>query len=293
MEALDPEEGAQLQERWRAVRQGTVYTLEGPAYFLSPQLRPAVQREPAILDVRVRQALYQAIDRDALALREFVLPAWSVMPPNDRLYEATRDGLRRHPFDPARSRAILQELGWSPGGDGILHHSSDGRAFQTTIGTVDSGRLWELATYADAWRRIGVEVEERQTSPAQARDLEFRASYPGWDATSAGQGDALLNRLQGPAASAANRWGGNRGGYEDPAAERLLARYYAGLSEQERFDAMHDISEFVATTLPMLITYYITYHAGVRQGVRALQDMAGWEQSYGTITRNAHLWEID
>jgi ABC-type transport system substrate-binding protein len=150
-----------------------------------------------------------------------------------------------------------------------------------------------LRPAADAWRRIGIEVEERQTSPAQARDLEFRASYPGWDATSAGQGDALLNRLQGPAASAANRWGGNRGGYEDPAAERLLARYYSGLSERERFDAMREISEFVATTLPMLITYYITYHVGARQGVRALEDTSGWEQAYGTVTRNAHLWDIN
>jgi hypothetical protein len=49
----------------------------------------------------------------------------------------------------------------------------------------------------------------------------------------AGQGDSMLSRLQGPAASAANRWSGNRGGYEDPVAQRLLATYYASISDEQ------------------------------------------------------------
>ena len=68
---------------------------------------------------------------------------------------------------------------------------------------------------------------------AQSRNLEYRAHYPSWEATSAGQGDGILSRVQGPAASAENRWAGNRGGYEEPAAQQLLARYYSSLTDAE------------------------------------------------------------
>lgn len=294
--SLSADLGERLKQLWEPAGQGTVHARAGATYFLSPQWRPEVQREPANLDVRVRQALYQAIDRDALAGIGAVQPAWSILPPDDRLYEATRDGLRRYPYDPARSRAVLIELGWSPGPDGILRHNSDGRRFSNTISAVSTGRIWEVSTYADAWRRIGIEVEERQVSPAQARNLEFRAHYPSWEATSAGQGDSLLRRLQGPAASAANQWSGNRGGYEDPAAQALLARYYASVTDQEQSLSMRQIADFIAAELPMLVTYFNTDHIGVRKGVQALDDIRGGQHSsrpYGTYTRNAHLWDVE
>ncbi len=292
--ALHAELGVQLKEQWEAKGQGTVHTLLGTTSFLSPQWRPHVQREPANLDVRVRRALYQAVDRDALP--EIVRPAWSLLPPGDLFYEATRDGFRRYPYDPNRSRMILQDLGWTPGPDGILRHSSDGRRFENRISTVATGRLWEVATFADAWRRIGVEVEEAQVPPSRSRDLEYRALFPSWEASSSGQGDAILARLAGPAASAQNRWSGNRAGYEDPSAQQLLAKYYTSLTEPERYGAMRELSEFVAEELPLLVFYYSTHHTGVRKGVLALDDVAGGQQSsrpYGTYSRNAHLWDID
>jgi peptide/nickel transport system substrate-binding protein len=292
--ALHAEHADQLREQWEQSGQGVVHVLLGTTSFLALQWRPGVQREPANLDVRVRRALYQAIDRDSFP--HLVKPAWSLLPPGDPLYDAVKDGLRRYPYDPARSRAVLQELGWTPGPDGVLRHSSDGRRFQNRISTVATGRLWEVATYADYWRRIGIEVEEFQTPAAQSRNREYRALNPSWEATSAGQGDSILRRLAGPAASAENRWSGNRGGYEDPTAEQLLARYYTSIAQPAQFQAMRDISEFFVEQLPLLIAYYSTHHTGVRAGVRALDDVAGGQQSarpYGTYSRNAHLWDVD
>jgi peptide/nickel transport system substrate-binding protein len=292
--SIHAELGIQLKEQWEATGKGTVHTLLGTTSFLSPQWRSAVQREPANHDVRVRRALYQAVDRDSLP--EIVQPAWSLLPPGDLFYEATRDAFRRYPYDPNRARATLQDLGWTPGSDGILRNNADGRRFENRISTVATGRLWEVATFADAWRRIGVEVEEAQVPPARSRDLEYRALFPSWEASSSGQGDAILARLAGPAASAQNRWSGNRAGYEDPGAQQLLAKYYTSLAEPEQVRAMHDLSEFVAEELPLLVFYYSTHHTGVRKGVRALDDVAGGQQSsrpYGTYSRNAHLWDID
>ena len=179
----------------------------------------------------MRGALYQAIDREALS--HLVQPGWSLLPPGDRLYEAAKDGFRGYPYDPARAKGILVEFGWAPGPVGVLRNSADGRRFRNTISTVATGRLWEVAVCADYWRRIGLEVEEGQVPAAQSRNLEYRAHYPSWEATSAGQGDGILSRVQGPAASAENRWAGNRGGYEEPAAQQLLARSYSSLTDAE------------------------------------------------------------
>jgi peptide/nickel transport system substrate-binding protein len=292
--ALHAEHAEELREQWSHTGRGTVHVLLGTTSILAPQWRPGVQREPANLDVRVRAALYQAVDRESFP--DLVRPAWSLLPPGDRLYEATKDGFRRYPHDPGRSRAILQELGWTQGPDGALRHSSDGRRFQNRISTVASGRLWEVATYADAWRRLGIEVEEAQVPASRSRDLEYRASFPSWEATSAGQGDSLLGRLAGPAASAENRWAGNRGGYDDPTAQQLLARYFRSMAETEQFQAMRELSEFVANELPFLTFYYSTHHTGARTGVRAFDDIGGGQTSsrpYGTYSRNAHLWDLD
>lgn len=95
--------------------------------------------------------------------------------------------------------------------------------------------------------------------------------------------------MTGPAASAENKWSGNRGGYEDPVAQQLIARYFSSMGDREQFQAMHDLSEFEATTLPLLISYFSTYYNGVRTGVHALEDVWGRQDS---SSRNAHLWDV-
>jgi len=129
---------------------------------------------------------------------------------------------------------------------------------------------------------------------AQTRDNEFRASYPGWE-TTANNGDSNLNRLQGPPATRENLWTGNRGGYEDLRAQRLLDAYYSSIRETDLFQATRALTEFVAAELPIMPLLYTTNHVGVRKGVKAMDDVAGGAgagAAYGTYTRNAHLWEV-
>ncbi|MPZ12843.1 MAG: hypothetical protein GEU73_00175 [Chloroflexi bacterium] len=295
--ALSTDLAVQLKEQWDSSGEGTLFLRSGGTRFLSPQMRLSVQQEPAVLDPRVRAALYHAIDREELTsgtgFKEQA--AWSLLPPGDRLYEATKDGFRRYAYDPDRAKAILRDLGWAAGTDGVLRNAADGRPFRTQIWVTGSSRAWEMPVFADFWRRIGLEVEEHQIPGPQARDNELRASYPGWEPSSSGAGDSVLGRLEGPAAAPANRWTGNRGGFEEPRAQELLARYYTALSEPEQFQAMNAISDYVVAELPFLVTYYNTDLIGMRRGIAAFDDLGGGAQAgqpYGTYTRNAHLWGV-
>lgn len=291
---LTHELGFQLKDRWDATGEGTIYVRPGTTRFLAPQWRPAVQLEPAVLDPRVRAALYQAIDREAVT--EFRMqPAWSLLASDDRYHEATKDGFRPFAYNLDRARTMLQEAGWVRGPDGSLRHTTDGRAFRAAIWTTGGAYTWELPVYASYWRGVGLEVEEVTIPGSLVRNLEYRAHYPSWEASSGGSYDVLFRRFEGPPATAENRWVGDRGGYDDPRGQQLVGRFRSSLSVREQLDTVRAIAEFVAADLPVLIYYFSSDHVGVRRGVIAFDDLAGaatGTSNYGSLSRNAHLWDI-
>jgi peptide/nickel transport system substrate-binding protein len=292
---LGPDLGFQLASNWT---DGNVYQAYVSHRMLAPQFRPTVQIETANLDVRVRAALYHALDREALSEglqgghREYA--AWEILPPNDVLYPAVKDGLRQYAYDPDRAKAILREVGWTPGADGMLSNAADGRPFHNAISASDL-TVRDMPAYAAYWRQIGIQVDEIATPAAQVRNAEYRASYPAWEVTAQSGGDGILGKLEGPAAGPETRWAGNRGGFDDPRAQRLVDAYRASLSERDQFQAMKAIGEYVTAELPFLVLYGTVDPIGVRKGVKALDDRDGGDSGgrpIGTYTRNAHLWDV-
>jgi peptide/nickel transport system substrate-binding protein len=296
--ALSVELGYQLKDRWESSGDGKVYAKQGNTWFMAHQVRPSMQMEPAALDVNVRAAIYHALDRDTLAEgllsghRE--LAAYSLLPPSDVLYDATKDALRKYAYDPSRAKALLEEAGWTQGSDGIFHNNRDGRPFHTALWVVPPNDR-DVSAASDMMRRIGLQVDELVVPAAQVRNSEYRASYPGFELSAQGNNDAILGRLLGPAASAQTGWAGNRGGYEDPRAQELVSRYQAALTLQDQFQGIKAVSDFLVAELPIMPLYYVPEHMGVRKGVQAFDDIAGGEEAaqyFGTFTRNAYMWDV-
>jgi oligopeptide transport system substrate-binding protein len=83
------------------------------SYFYSLNIR-----RPGLDDVRVRQALSLAIDRDAIVdtvMKGVVKTAYSIVPPGTIGYEPPEDLIR---FDPVEARRLLAEAGY-PDGQGL------------------------------------------------------------------------------------------------------------------------------------------------------------------------------
>lgn len=290
--ALGPTNGSQLKELWDRSGQGTIYAVVANTWYLTPQHRPWVQAEPANLDPKMRAALYQAIDRETLAealLGAKELAAYSMIPSGFLGHEATRDGLRPYGYSPERARALLRDAGWVAGPDGGQRHVGDGRRYRTALWTTPGENI---AAIADYWRRIGIEVDEHILSTPQARDRQFRSHFPGWEASGRSVGPEFVTLLKGPVTSAENSWSGNRAGYDDLRAERLVNAFYRAVGDQEQSLTMRAISEFVAAELPLLPLYHTPRHLGARAGIKALEDIAGSEGGPGTSVRNIHLWEV-
>lgn len=291
--ALRAEIGSQLKQRWDASGDGILHLVQGSLSLLAPQMRPAMQTEPTIFDPRVRTALFQALDRETLSEGvnggHRILAAWSILPSFDTHYEATRDTLRRFPYDPERSKALLREAGWTPG-DGPVRHSVGGRVFRTAI-WVSAGREHESAAYAAYWRQLGLEVDEAATPAAQARNQEYRASFPGWDLT----GTDPMALLGTPPATTENRWSGNRPGYDDARAMSLVTAFRRGLSERDQVAAMRAFNDHLVDEMAFVPLYFAAQFVGARKGIQAFDDLAGGYAGnplYGTYSRNAYLWDL-
>jgi peptide/nickel transport system substrate-binding protein len=291
--ALTAEAGLEAKRIWDASADGIVHVKSSSIRLFEPQHNPAVQVEPSTFDPRVRRAIYHALDREELAevlngSRDRV--AWSLLEDGDPLLPAVKDGLRHFTFDPARSRALLAEVGWVAGADGALRHSGDGRTFQLPIwGT--PGREQEMHIYASYLRAVGLEVEELMMAAARYRNREYRASFPGWDFT----GTSLTKMMTDAASAPQNNWSGNNNGYDDPRARRLVDALESTMVPQEQAQAMKAIHDFVVAELPALPIYFLVQYTAVKKGVKAFEDIAGADGSdrqYGGYARNAYLWDV-
>ncbi len=120
------------------------------------------QRDKRFKDVRVRQALSYAIDREEIikgVLLGLGQPATGALKPGTYWYNPK---VKRYPYNPDKAKVLLAECGWKDtDGDGLL--DKDGQPFAFTIIT-NQGNPYRANTGVIVQRRlaeIGIKVELR------------------------------------------------------------------------------------------------------------------------------------
>ena len=297
--ALQPEQAIELRQQWERSGEGKVYIGYGTTRGIFPQFKPEYQGEPAMLDPRVRQALYTAVDRESWT--SVILSgltqntAHSLLPPDHPLFEATRDSVAAYRFDPQAAVRMLADLGWTRAPDGMLSNSGDGRRLRVETWTTADNEN-EAAILNDQWRQIGVEAPITIIPQAQVDNRELRQSYTGVEISARGYGDSLLTRAECSTGSAPPRYtGSNRGHYCNPQMDDLIERYRSSITRADQTRWMGEIGRFHAQELPMMPLYFNLSNPTVIRGLSALAaDFTGGIQPggyYGSYFRNSHLWE--
>ncbi|MDY7042373.1 MAG: ABC transporter substrate-binding protein, partial [Chloroflexota bacterium] len=121
--------------------------------------------KPPTDDLRVRQALLYATDRQAIVqaiFREYSPVAWGPLSAVTWGYDEAVVGQYEH--DPTKARDLLDEAGWQDtDGDGI--REKDGRPLVVAAYLMGWGYIPEVATLLQAqWREVGVEVRSEQVA---------------------------------------------------------------------------------------------------------------------------------
>ena len=169
--------------------------LSDPSNDLYPELRTAPAsfsvnyigmnvNEPPLDDVKVRQALNLAIDKEEIAsivLGDLVEPADGILPPNFPGYDESVRGYR---FDPVRAKQLLEESKYGDDLDNIPPITI------TTPGSFGANVSLDMEVILQMWERnLGITAEFQQTEFAtflkdlhkgrfQMFDIGWIADYP-------------------------------------------------------------------------------------------------------------------
>jgi len=218
--------------------QGTIYA------YIGMNLR-----DPILQDVRVRQALAYAIDRESLVKylwHDEARMADSILPPQHWAYSGA---VAKYPLDPARARNLLDQAGFTSGKNGVRFH------LVMKTSTEESTRLF-AAVLQQQLRDVGIALDLRSFEAATfLSDIakgEFQIFSLRWIGGNEDPDifDFVFNSAKTPPK------GSNRGFYRNPQVDALIAKGLAETDQTKRKHIYAELQKIVAEDLPYINLWY-------------------------------------
>jgi peptide/nickel transport system substrate-binding protein len=284
---IQAEHAAVLQDQWRVTGEGRILVTLWEPFMLGFQQKDVPNHQPALRDIRVREAVVRAIDRNELAYSEAagLAPAADTMVvPTHPLYPRIDAAITKYPYDPRRATQLLSEAGWTRGGDGVLR-SASGQPF--TIGIISTINTQKGSVIVgDYFKQMGMEpslyalsLTERTEGP------RIRSTYPGVDISSPIDYRSYASFEM---ASEQNGWRGNPTGWWDPVFDDLFDRFDRSLVPSERDELQVQLELYVASVLGNAKLYYAARPIAMRSNLQGPKGM----NYASTFTWNIHEWTL-
>lgn len=230
---------------------------------------------PALKDVKVRQALSYALNRQELvkAFFENRQPmALHFSTPFDVWYTEEAKFVKKYEFDPKKASALLEEAGWKKGADGI--RVKDGKRLTLTISSAVDIKLNEMIQIfiQSAWKKIGVEVLVRNY-PLRVliaeimKKRKFEVGLGTWGLSRNGSQMTMLHSSMIP--NEQNNWSGNnRPGWQNKEVDQLLESAESEMDLKKKSVLMKKIIKIYTEELPAMPLYYRSSNSVVPVGLK-------------------------
>jgi peptide/nickel transport system substrate-binding protein len=215
-------------------------------------------RDPVLRDLRVRQALAHAIDRQAIVAhlrRGLATAANGLVPP---IAWAHEPGVVSYDYDPARARSLLDEAGY-PDADGPGPRTRLRLTLKTS--NLEFNRLQASVVQQD-FARIGVALDVRMyefaTLFADVVAGNFQLYFLQWAGGALADPDILRRVFH---SSQTPPSGFNRGHYRNPELDALLDEAATSLDEGRRRQAFAHAQRILSADLPYVSLWHKTNFA--------------------------------
>jgi peptide/nickel transport system substrate-binding protein len=217
-------------------------------------------RNEYLKDIRVRQALIHAVDRDKLSTALFEgrqKKALSNIHPKDEYYT---DKVVQYDYDPAKSIKLLEEAGFKKGPSNYFE--KDGKKLSFSLMTTAQNKTRELVQVflQEQWKKIGIDISlENQPARVFFGETVRKARYNdmamyAWISSPDNPPRSTLHSSQIP--TKANGYNGqNSGGWSDPKVDALLDAILKEFAVKKRIEIMHQVQYEYTKQLPVLPLY--------------------------------------
>ncbi len=236
-------------------------------------------QDPILRDVRVRQAIAYAIDREKIikyVWRDLARPATGVLPPTNWAYEPD---VATYPYNPAKAKQLLQEAG----------HPD--LTFTFKCSTDDVTRML-ASVLQQQLREAGIHMEIRSnefaTFFADVQKGNFQAYSLRWVGSTNNDPD-IFDYVFNSARMPPN--GANRSRYSNPQIDTLVSIGRREVDTEKRRDVYRQIQRIVAEEVPNISLWYLNNVAvfNKRIQVSSLPPDGDYEFLTQIRTTGAHL----
>jgi peptide/nickel transport system substrate-binding protein len=236
---------------------------------------------PALKDVKVRQAMAHAIDKQQLidvALLGLGTPGLSLVPAS--MGDWFNGSLQDYAYDPEKAKQILEDAGYKDtDGDGVREMPGDPKQplkfrFNIPSDILTGAREAELVS--DMWKQIGVQTDIQVLEPDTVTSLccpAFDYDVILWGWTSGADPD-LLNvptTVEIPT-------GTSETGYSNPEYDKLFDEQETTVDHEKRKEIVWKLQEIIMRDVVYIIPYY-------KQTVQAYRTdrFQGWVNEDGAV----------
>lgn len=224
---------------------------------------------PILEDIRVRQAIAHAVDRENL-VKAAVGP--TAKPGNSPINVgwAANPDIEGLAYDPELAKSLLDEAGWVPGSDGI--RTKDGQTLSLSILFQEGSGRPELATGMQQFlKEVGIDLQLQQLETATFDETVFQNKdfdmYLNWDGFGVDP-DVASRWLTSTAEE--GTYLSNPSSYSNSEVDTLFAEAQVASTLEERQEKLWEATKMIADDVPAVWLYLYEAQMAVSNNVDGL-----------------------